>query len=264
VTGRRNAITFLDGMQESGVVADARLTIGHIKTRGRVPIGLINHIGCVPKVPRCPGTAGIAGLLARHEFGILGVGLRRSTQGLPNPLFDLPSRYARRWSIALDGPAGRLTVGARLPAHPIARFHLARERNHDRTPTWKDVRNIVCWGAVGLRGSGCQPTLFDSGSTTMLWYGGRLGHTKTYAGSILVTPGTYVAAWARGVAHPFWGFTAGLNASRNALFAVRGRGRGQLVIAAVQAFFKFTITYDDSTGQILLSRHWRRFVPLGR
>ena len=87
----------------------------------------------------------------------------------------------------------------------------------------------------------------------MLWYGGLLSHTRRYAGSVLVTPGTYVAAWARGAPHPFWSFTAGTAASRNALLAVRGRT--PLVIAAVQAFFKFRITYDDRTGEILLGRN---------
>ena len=259
VTGRRDAITFLDGMTERGVMASARVTIGRVTTRGRVPFGLINHIGCVRELPRCPGAAGIAGLLARREFGILGIGLARDGERLPNPLLALTSRHSRRWSIALHGASGRLTVRARVPAHPIARFGLARERHRGRTPTWKQETE-VCWGAVGLRGAGCQPTVFDSGSTTMLWFGGRLGHTKTYLRSILVNPGTYVAAWARGAARPFWSFTAGYGA-RNALLAVRARK--PLVIASVQAFLKLTITYDDGAGEVLLSPRWQGSGPAG-
>src|SRR5437763_4602488 len=82
VTDRPDAITFFDGMAERGVTASARVTIGRVKTPGAVRFGLINHIGCVRELPWCPGAAGIPGRLARSEFGILGIGLARSKEGL--------------------------------------------------------------------------------------------------------------------------------------------------------------------------------------
>jgi hypothetical protein len=240
-------------MRQSGVVADAEMTIGGVKTRYRVPFSLVNDVGCVAQVPDCPGAAGIDDQVANGFYGIMGVGLARSQTGLGNPLLALPRRYSHSWSIALSGSAGRLTLGDRAPAHAVAQFLLPPDgRDLSGARAWKDDLAKVCWGAVGLRGSGCEPTVFDTGSVTMFWYGGLLSHTTTYPGSVFVTPGTYIAAWAHGAPRPFWTFTAGTHFSQNTLIAFRG-GKPE-VIAAVQAFLKFKVTYDDTHGEILLSR----------
>jgi hypothetical protein len=56
----------------------------------------------------------------------------------------------------------------------------------------------------------------------------------------------------RGSAHPFWTFTAGATKSED-LVTVQP-GRSGFVNSGVQVFYDFTVTYDDTSGQIRLSR----------
>jgi hypothetical protein len=71
-------------------------------------------------------------------------------------------------------------------------------------------------------------------------------------GSDHVTVGTPVAVTLRGSAHPFWTFTAGATKSED-LVTVQP-GRSGFVNSGVQVFYDFTVTYDDTSGQIRLSR----------
>ncbi len=66
-----------------------------------------------------------------------------------------------------------------------------------------------------------------------------------------VVVGTPVAVALRGAKTPFWTFVAGSTKSAN-LVTVK-TGRGPFVNTGVQAFFDFTITYNEANGQLLLS-----------
>lgn len=254
LTSRRTQATYFDGMVQRGVVADAKLTIAGMKTEHPVPIGVVDYVGCVDGVPECPGGAGMASQVSHGFYGIMGIALTRYA-GLGNPLLALPAPYSRRWSIALNGSRGRLTMGVPVPRHPVAKFTLLGDgRDPGGARDWNDHQTKVCWSAVGLRGAGCEPTVFDTGSVTMFWYGGLLSRTTTYPGSPFVSPGTYIAAWQRGRDTPFWTFTAGTRFSQDTVIAFHGGH--PLVIAAVQAFLRFKITYDDADGRIYVSRLW--------
>jgi hypothetical protein len=130
--------------------------------------------------------AGINGRLFVGEYGILGVALTRSHEGLGNPLLALPSAYGRTWSIELDNAGGSLTLRPQTTVHPIAQFRLALAgRDPSGAPSWEDSETKVCWATVDLRGAACEPTIVDSGSVTMLWYGGLLSHSDTSIDSVL-------------------------------------------------------------------------------
>jgi hypothetical protein len=257
MTSRKDSVTFADGMTQHGVVGRARLTIGSLKTTHAIPIGVIREVGCVAAIPDCPGVAGIKGRLKVGEYGILGVGLTRSRERLANPLLSLPKPYAHNWSIELDESGGSLILRARHLGRPVARFPLKPDgRDPTGARAWKDARARVCWATADLRGSACEPTVFDSGSVTMLWYGGLLSRSDTSITRVLVDPGEYIAAWQPGGHTPFWSFNSGTDFSHNTVVALRG-GR-PVVIAAVQAFLAFDIDYDDAHGQISL---YRQSVP---
>jgi hypothetical protein len=253
IVTRPDSATYFDGTVQRGVIGRARLTIDGVKTTTSVPFGLITSAGCVHHLLRCPSAAGIHSWIARGEYGILGIGLSRNRDRLTNPLLMLPRSDGHTWSIALHGTHGSLTLGAPLPAHPLAHFALASDgRDPSGHPAWKDTKARVCWAAVGLRGAGCEPTAFDTGSTTMFWYGGLMSHATTYPGSILVVPGTYIAAWQPGSSKGFWSFTSGIDASKNTVLALNTGHPG--VIADVQAFLTFRITYDAERGEIFVAR----------
>ena len=252
LTAHPDSATYFDGTVQRGLIGRARITIGRVTTATAVPFGLVNFVGCVHELP-CPGAEGIHGRIARGEYGILGIGLRRSADKLGNPLLALPRADGRTWSVALHGSRGSLTMGAPDPLHPLARFPLARDgRDPSGRRAWKDDKARVCWATVWLRGAGCEPTVFDTGSETMFWYGGLMSHATTYPGSILVEPGTYIAAWQPGSSQGFWSFTAGTDFSRDTVLALNLGRPG--VIADVQAFLTFRITYDANRGEIFVSR----------
>lgn len=257
ITGRKDSVTYADGTVQRGLLARARVTIGSLTTARAIPFGLITAVGCVAEIPDCPGAAGISGRLSIGEFGILGVALSRSSDDAVNPLLALPAPYGRDWSIELEESGGALTLLPLLSGRPVARFSLASD-GHDPlgAPAWKDKRTRVCWATVDLRGAACEPTVFDSGSTSMLWYGGLLSHSDTSIDDVLVNPGEYIAAWRPGAPTPFWTFTSGTDSSHNSVISLRGGH--PIVIAAVQAFLSFDIDYDDTRGQISL---YRQSVP---
>lgn len=253
VWSKKDAVTYADGMFQHGVVARAKLTIGPLTTTRAVPFGLISSVGCVAEIPDCPGAEGIAGRLSIGEYGILGVSLSRTPERLANPLLALGAPYGRNWSIELDESGGALTLLPRLSGHPVAQFSLPPD-GHDPTgaPAWKDKRTKVCWATVDLHGAACEPTIFDTGSVSMLWYGGLLSHSDTSIDDVLVNPGEYIAAWHPGAQNPFWTFTSGTDFSHNSVISLRGGH--PIVIAAVQAFLSFSIDYDDARGEIALYR----------
>jgi hypothetical protein len=254
VSGRPIRNEYADGLVQSGVVATARITIGGMTTRRPVPFGLIRDVSCDDRVPYCPGARGSDSWIRHGRYGILGIGLRRDPGGTENPLIALPAAYSSRWSIALSGSNGQLTLApARRPV--LARIQLPRERRSGPSrPTWDDLRGKVCWGAVGLAGGACEPTLFDSGNNLgMYWFGrGLLSHVQTVPGSRLLTPGTYIAAWTPGAQRPFWTITSDELSSPDAVSALPARHT--FVWVPIGAFFARTIGYDASRGQILIAR----------
>jgi hypothetical protein len=252
MTTRRNSETYGDGRVEEGRIGKARMTIGSARTRVAVPFVLVTHVGCIRDIPDCPGAYGMRGFTAIGEYGILGIGLRRATDGVVNPLVALPTPFRRSWSIELTESGGSLALRPRVTGRPIARFPLRPDgkRSKNGPRTWKDDRAKVCWAEVDLRGAACEPTLFDTGSSTMFWFGGLLGRSDTSINRVLVNPGEYIAAWQPGRPSPFWTFTSGPEFSHDTVFAFR-RGH-PLVIADVQAFLQFKIVYDDARGRIAL------------
>jgi hypothetical protein len=251
LSSRPDTITYADGTVQSGVIARARLTIGRMRTRYPVMIGVIRAVGCVRELPYCPGADGISGEISRSEFGFLGIGLTRAPDGLQNPLLALPRPYARRWAVELTESGGALVLRPRFDVAPLAQFPMRLERPHrGRARAWNDSHIKVCWATVDLRGTACEPTLFDSGSTTMVWYGGLLGRSDTSIDTVFVNPGEDIAAWQPGDSSPFWTFTSGREFSQDTVIALRG-GHPQ-VVAAVQAFLQFEIAYDATRGRIAL------------
>jgi hypothetical protein len=252
VTSKSNKIEYLDGSVQSGVVAKAKLTIGGLTTRRPVSFGLINKFSCVRTRPVCPGMFGIPPQVAAGDYGIMGVGLVRSRTGFGNPLLNLPGRFGKSWSISLSGGHGKLILGAHLPTR-ATRFRLRRDgTDPGGAPAWNDAGPYVCWGSEQLHGDSCIPTVFDTGTATMLWFGKVLGREPTVPGSTLVNPGSFIAAWPAGTHTAFWSFTVGTRLSHDAVFAFRSRK--SLVVASVEAFYSFEITYDDADGEVLLAR----------
>ncbi len=253
ITGRPDMAHYADGTIESGVVADARLTIGSVRTRRAVPFGLIQSVGCDAQHPTCPATTGMAHDAAHGMYGIMGIELWREPDGLSNPLLALPAPYSQAWSLALSQHSGKLVLAAPMPQHPAAVFQLKRDgRDPSGARAWSDRWIKVCWAYSGMQGAACQPTLFDSGNTVGTdWAGGALSHAPTESGTDLVAPGTFIAAWQPGAAQPFWGFTAGEDLSTQMVAVNRG---SRFAWTSNRPFFVLRFTYDAAHGRMLISQ----------
>jgi len=253
-TGQATAITYVDGEQQTGTLATARISIGGLTTTTAVPFGLISSLTCTAAKPNCPARGGIAAAVRAGRYGVLGIGLgRHGPSSPPNPLLYLPDPYRRSWSVALDPSGGHLVLGAVGSRHPLAVMRLPREADPiDGREVFDDHEAAVCWQIGGV--SSCQPTLFDSGEFTMQLFGGRLAASWAGPGGASRVPsGTDVSARLPGAGRPFWSFTAGRSPSAD-LVVAHGRGRGA-VNTGVGAFFAFTVLYDAAAGAVRLEPH---------
>jgi hypothetical protein len=92
--------------------------------------------------------------------------------------------------------------------------------------------------------------LFDSGTAAFQLWGPKFEGVPS-SGARAVTPGTPVAVALRRPARSFWSFVTGTTRSKD-LVVVRG-GTRPFVNAGIQGYFEFTITYNDVTGEIVLT-----------
>jgi hypothetical protein len=251
LTSEKADITYSGGHRFVGVVATAVVTIGTAATHVPVRFADVERAFCIAGKPTCPAAGGIPGFEAMGADGILGIGTQTSGGNLVSPIFGLPGSLGSTWSIHLRSTSGTLVLGARLPAGPSVTTIPMRQLGSSATAAlWADSSLPLCLsvGAVDQ----CTPGLFDSGTYTMQISGAVLSRAPTMTGSDHVTVGTPVAMTLPGSAKPFWSFTAGVTKSKD-LVTVRTDRRG-FVNSGVQVFYDFTVTYDDTLGQIRLSR----------
>jgi hypothetical protein len=246
-TSRPDQATYAGGHRLAGVVATARIAIGAARTAHPVPFGLVQTATCTPAKPACPVAGGVAAAIARGFSGILGIGTGRGPNGLANPILGMPGRLARSWSLHMHRDAGSLVLGP-LPAATSGTrvtVPLTSLGTVEGNRFWDD-RIHLCL-VVGPAGS-CAPGLFDSGTFAMQLPGSRFPGAPVLTGTHLVVPGTTVTVTIRGRAAPFWHFTAGATKSADTV-SIRPEVP-RLVNTGIQAFYAFTITYDNVHGTI--------------
>jgi hypothetical protein len=251
LTSDRSDITYSGGHRFTGVVASAIVTIGSYATKTPVGFAYVKQAFCIPTKPRCPASGGIPGFEQSGTFGILGIGTQSSGGGITSPILGMPGFLGETWSLHLAGRSGTLTLGAQLPAAQSAtNIQMRRIGTSPDGALWADSSLPLCL-RVG-ESNECVRGLFDSGTYTMQISGPALDHAPTITGTDHVVDGTPVAVTLSGAKKPFWTFRAGTTKSADLVTVKTGRGR--FVNTGVQAFYDFTITYDDTTGQIRLSQ----------
>jgi len=232
-------------------VARSVVAIGSSATKGTVAFSYVEQAFCIKGKPTCPAAGGIAGFESTGVYGILGIGMQSSPGGVVSPILGMPASTGTRWSLHLSGHSGSLVLGAPLPGHRSSTLvRLAPIGNSTGSALWADSRVPLCVTAGTARG--CVPGLFDSGTYSMQISGPGLDQTPTTPGTDQVASGTPVAVTLPGARSPFWTFTAG--ATKSADLVTVKMGRGPFVNTGVQAFYDFTVTYDDARGTIQLSR----------
>jgi hypothetical protein len=250
LTPQPSNITYSGGHRFTGVVANAVVTIGSYATRLPVSFAYVEQASCIASKPTCPASGGIPGFEQSGTYGILGIGTQSSGGGIVSPILGMRGSLGKKWGLHLDGASGTLTLGARLPAARSATTIQMRQIGISaKSALWADSSLPLCL-SVGPANE-CVPGLFDSGTYTMQISGPGLDQAPTTAGTDHVVAGTPVSVSVSGASAPFWAFTAGTTKSAD-LLTVK-TGQGPFVNTGVQAFYDFTISYDDVTGQIRLS-----------
>ncbi len=258
ITSRSDSIEYVDGTQFSGPVADALVHIGNLATARTVPFQLVQNVTCDVQIPNCPASGGAAQFEADDVDGIMGIGLGGVYQNDPttNPLLALAAPYRNSWSIQMSGgganlPApGTLVLGAHDPASPAAQFSLQQQgATVSGSPSWNDQFNL-CWTVGGL--SNCELTVFDSGSDLTVLSGSGFASVSTNApGEVAtLTTGTSVQCSQEIDGDPLWSFNAGGGTMQTVYVEPGG---SDWVNSGVQAFYSFTVTYDEAHGEISLS-----------
>jgi hypothetical protein len=116
-------------------------------------------------------------------------------------------------------------------------------------PIWNDQFNL-CWTVGGL--SSCELSVFDSGSDLTVLSGNGFASVSTdNPGQIsTLSTGTSVQVSQEVNGNPLWSFTSGGGAMQTVIVEPDGVN---WVNSGVQAFYSFTVTYDEVNGAIFLS-----------
>jgi hypothetical protein len=245
VTDRPDQITYSGGHRLTGVVADAKVTIGSQTTAHTVALGFVQQPVCIPSKPTCPVAGGIAAAMARGFYGILGIGMNHGPNGLASPILGMRAGLARSWSLHLSGASGSLVLGAALPRSSPKDFTvpLVSTGTVGTYRFWNDRLHFCV--VVATVGS-CAPGLFDSGTFTFQLSQVRWATVPVYPGLSLVVAGNPVSVYILPAPNPVWTFTTGTTKSSDTVTLAPNL----IVNTGVQAYYTFTITYDDVHGVI--------------
>jgi Protein of unknown function (DUF3443) len=251
LTSQPANITYSGGDSFTGIVGSAVVTIGSYATKSPVPFSYVEQASCIPSKPSCPASSGIPGYEQSGMYGILGIGTQKSGGGIISPILGMAHALGKTWSLHLNGTSGALILGAPVPAKRSATvIPMTRIGTSTGHALWADDQLPLCL-SVGSADE-CVSGLFDSGTYSMQISGTTLDQVPTTPGTDQVVSGTPVDVALKGATDPFWTFTSGTTKSED-LVTVK-TDRGPFVNTGVQAFYDFTVTYDDGTGQIRLSR----------
>ncbi len=249
VTAKRDSITYAGGHRFVGVAAHAVVRIGSQATATSVPFGLVQHASCIPSKPNCDAAGGVSQPMKDGAYGILGIGLNKNPQGLFSPILGMPGRLGRTWSLHLKGGSGTLVLGAGTPVGPraAATVQLRSQGASAGHTAWADSRVRLC-DTVGPV-QACVPGLFDSGTYSMQLWGSPLNTAPVKPGTRTVAAGTRVAVSLPGATAPIWRYRAGVTKSKDTLTVEPSR-HTPFVNYGVQAFYAFTISYDEVHGKL--------------
>lgn len=245
-TNHANSISYVDGTQQTGIVAKAKITVGSLTTSQPISFGLITKVGCVSSHPQCPTRNGMQALVRSGRYGTMGIGIVPSGGLPPNPLLYLGPPYSQSWSIGLSGSGGKLVLGVANPSKPIA---VLKMPSANGVPGFNDRKMPVCWTLGKLKH--CGPTLFDSGEASMKVFGGPLAQAPKITGTKRAAPNQPVAAATSPGGVPFWKFSTGTTTSDNVVSVARS-GSG-IINTGIAPFFAFKITVDALTGRLQFS-----------
>jgi Protein of unknown function (DUF3443) len=251
VTSQTSNIAFLGGVKFAGVVGSAVVKLGPQATAGPVPFTLVNEASCKASKPSCAAANGInAYESSTGAYGVLGIGTRSSEGNVISPILGMPGDLSDTWSLRLSGTTGALVLGAPTSrAKPaVTTFQMKSMGTVGDKTLWADSSLPFCV-AVGQTQE-CVPGLFDSGTASFQVSGPVLGHVPTNPGSRTVVSGLAVDVAQLGAAAPFWTFTTGTAKSEDLVRL--GPQPHPFVNTGVQAFYDFTIVYDDLTGTVSL------------
>jgi hypothetical protein len=251
VTTRKSNITYAGGYRFKGLVASGVVTLGTQATSGPVSFALVQSASCIASKPGCDASGGIAGFEGdRGVDGILGIGTESSGGGIISPILGMPGGLGDTWSLHLAGDSGQLTLGAAVPSGSGAAATIDMESGGSAggRALWADDRLPLC--VTGGSERECVHGLFDSGTPATQISGPELDQVPTFTGTTQVLAGTPMAVAVRGAASPFWSFTAGTTKSSDLVRVMDGQG--PFFNSGVQAFYDFTISYDETTGSVSL------------
>jgi hypothetical protein len=245
---QRDRITYAGGHRLTGVVATAKIAIGSQVTATPVAFGLVQQAVCLPTKPTCPVAGGIAAAMARGFSGILGIGMNRGPNGLASPILGMAGDLARSWSIHLSGKTGALVLGAPLEtgSSDVVTIPVKSRGTVGTNRFWDDIVHLCV--SVGLA-LACAPGIFDSGTFSVELWQKRWPQLAAYPGSSLVAAGEPVSVYVAGSATAFWEFMTGTERSADTV-TLRTNA---IVNTGVQAYYAFTITYDEVHGAISLT-----------
>jgi hypothetical protein len=257
---------FEGGLEATGVVAMASITLGDRVTPVPIPILLIQSVSCAPGFPCQDESAPLESTIFNGFPAIVGIGMRSlaTTPALGNPIAQLPGQpdFIVK-APSFGGDAGTLRIGP--TAAEVADYQLLQLeplgpssptgdlRLSNCTPVWNDAAVPVCVDDQTGKTDYCADGLLDTGSvlTFIEWQG--------YSGPDSFASGTSVQVSVGPSGSPTAQFDVTVSASPQAgldLFGILPSTVGEnLINLGTTLFFRYDVYFDQASGQIGLLAH---------
>jgi hypothetical protein len=247
------------GIQATGYLANASVTLGDATTSSPIPIVVFDAFSCVSSV--CAD----AGPLAPYVFdglpALIGLGMRNDlAMGLGNPIVQLPGQPAFIIEAPnFGGDAGSLRIAptpdevAAYQTYPLPADHTLPTLGNG-APAWDDLDVSACVDDLTTKTNYCAFALLDTGTPDIeiAWPG-----QTTYEE---LSPRSNVSVSVGPTASPIGQFSVTVGSPPQFgldLFVIAPplQDIGQLLILGMPVFFRYNVLFDQANGQIGLLAH---------
>lgn len=251
-TGAPFQDSFADGVQVSGVVVSAPVSIAGKKTGAPIDIGIIQSVSCAEHTPDCEGGTDMESFAKSiGADGIFGAGFW-SNGSLFSPLLQLDGPTPAAISVHWDGREGTVQLFTSPQSMPddVAQMPTASPASLPNGASAWDNQNVpICW-QIQENQSTCMPTVFDTGASAMSFPEGfpgapdrdakELDSGKTITGTINAGGKTFIS------------LVTGRDLGKNLVTVIPN---SQMVNTGIGLFAEYDVLFSVQSGEISLTAH---------
>lgn len=251
-TGTSFQDSFADGVQVSGVIVPASVTVAGKTTGAPIDIGIIQSVSCVEETPDCDAATGMESFAKTiGADGIFGAGFW-SNGSLFSPLLQLDGPTPAAVSVHWDGREGAVQLYSSPQQMPgnVAQMPSASPASlPNGAPAWDNQNVQICWQIQDAQ-STCMPTVFDTGASAMSFPEGFPGTPDREVKELV--SGTTITGTIDSGGQAFVSLITGKELGKNLVTVFPNT---QMVNTGIGLFAEYEVLFSVQSGEISLTAH---------